>query len=463
MENLDPAPLKKARNINLDAGFYGTFAEIGAGQEVARYFFVAGRASQTIAKTISAYDMTFSDSIYGRTGRYVCEERVLRMLDHEFSLLEERLGQQRGDQTRFFAFADTVATSSHADPSARCHGWMGVRFQTNPKGETHDMILHVRMRDRTRLQQQEALGILGVNLVDLAHSVPKDRAELLDRLMHNLDSDRIEINCFHVSGPDLQNFDNRLLNLEMVRRKIADAVVFEPNGRMANPSDFLFKRPVLVQRGTFRPVTNVNVTLMDKGLEQFKKNLPKDSQPIMICELTMNSLTSVGDAGERDFLDRVDTLCALNYTVLLSNFDLFYQLKSFLRSYTDQPLALLVGASLLEKIYQREHYSSLPGGILEGFSRLFDENTRLLVFPFKSESLCQTAKTFHPEKDLNSLHQFFLSNAKIVDIAGCDDVDTSIHSSDVREMLGSGKGGWEKMVPETVAKMIRSRKMFGAK
>lgn len=463
METLDPAPLKKARAINLDPNFYGTFAEIGAGQEIARYFFTAGRASQTIAKTISAYDMTFSDSIYGKTGRYVCEDRVIRMLEHEFSLLEERLGAQRGSTTRFFAIADTVATSSHSDPSAKCHGWMGVRFQAKPKGPTHDLILHVRMRDRSRLQQQEALGILGVNLVDLAFEVPKNAAELLDRLMHSLNSDRLEINCLHVSGPELSRFDNRLLNLEMVKRRIADAVIFEPDGKMANPSDFLFKRPALVQRGTFRPVTNINVTLMEKGLQQFRQQLPKNSEPLVICEMTMNSLTNQGQLEEQDFLDRVDTLRALNYTVLLSNFDLFYQLKSFLRTYTDQPLALIIGASFLEKIYQPEHYTALPGGMLEGFSRLFDESTSLVVFPFKSDNLCQTAKTFFPPDNMNHLHQFLMASGKIVDIAGCDEIDTSIHSSDVREMLSAGLKKWEGLVPEVVAKMIRSRKMFGAK
>ncbi len=463
METLDPAPLKKARTINLDPHFYGTFAEIGAGQEIARYFFTAGRASQTIAKTISAYDMTFSDSIYGKTGRYVCEDRVIRMLDHEFSLLVERLGAQRGGQTRFFALADTVATSSHSDPSAKCHGWMGIRFQTKPKGPTHDYILHVRMRDRSRLQQQEALGILGVNLVDLAHEIPKDRTELLERLMQNLSSDRIEINCLHVKGPDLSHFDNRLLNLEMVKLRIADAVIFEPDGKMANPSDFLFKKPALVQRGTFRPVTNVNVTLMEKGVEQFRSNLLKGTDPLVICEMTMNSLTNQGQVEEQDFLDRVDTLCALNYTVLLSNFDLFYQLKSFLRTYTDQPLAMIIGASFLEKIYLGEHYRTLPGGVLEGFSRLFDESTSLVVFPYKSDNLCQTAKTFHPPDNMNHLHQFLMSSGKIVDIADCDEVDTSIHSSDVREMLSSGDPAWESLVPAVVAKMIRSRKMFGAK
>ncbi|MGE0762281.1 MAG: hypothetical protein AB7N80_03275 [Bdellovibrionales bacterium] len=463
MEQLDQAPLKKALTINLDPHFYGTFAEIGAGQEVARYFFVAGKASQTIAKTISAYDMTFSDSIYGRTGRYVCEERVLRMLSHEFDLLKERLDTQRGAATRFFAMADTVATSSQGEPSSRCHGWMGVRFQLKPRGPSHDIILHVRLKDRARLQQQEALGILGVNMVALAHQLPLDRHEFLDRLTHGLNTSRLEINLLRVLGPDAQQIDNRLLNLEMVRRGIAEAVLFEPSGHISNPSDVLFKKSVLVQRGTFRPVTNVNVMLLERGLKQFKNEFKHQGEPEVLFELTMNNLTSEGQLQESDFLDRVDTICALGHKVLLSNFNLFYQVKSFLRTYTDQPLALIVGAAHLEKLFATQYYDGLSGGILEGFSRLFDDKTRILVFPFKSQNLCQTAATFNPPGSLAHLYHYLMSQKLVVDILGCDDVDTTMHSKDVRTMLASGDKAWEKLVPAAARDLIRSRKMFGAK
>lgn len=463
MEQLELSPLRRARHINLDPHFYGTFAEIGAGQEVARYFFMAGRASQTIAKTISAYDMTVSDSVYGRSARYVCEERVLKMIDHEYRLLLERLGPQRGAKTRFFAFADTVATSSHAEPTAKCHGWLGVRFQLRPEGPTHDLIVHVRMRDRTRILQQEALGVLGVNMIHVAHEPPTGLGEIVDRITQDLSHDRVEVNLIRLSGPDLSHIDNRLLNLEMIKKGFTEAVLFEPDGAISNPSDSLFHQPVLVQRGTFRPVTNVNVFLLERGLDQFKAGLSKDMTPQVLFELTMEGLTSEGRLQDSDFLDRVDTLCALGHRVLLSKFKFFYEVKTFLRAYTDRPIALIIGAAHLQKLFDPEFYKPLRGGIVEGFSRLFDENTKMLVFPFKSKELCVTTKTYRPNPELAHLYQHFVTNGMIVDLANCDDIDTSIHSQDVRYMLATGDLDWQKLVPAQVRDLILKRKMFGSR
>lgn len=462
MEQLELTPLKKARRINLDPDFYGTFAEIGAGQEVARYFFLAGRASQTVAKTMSAYDMTFSDAIYGKSGRYVCEERVLRMLDHEFNLIVERLAKQRGGHTRFFAFADTVATSSHGEPTARCHGWLGVRFQMRPGGPTNDIIVHVRMKDRTRLSQQEALGILGVNLIHLAYAPSEGPHEVVAHLVQTLTAERIEVNLIRFNGPDLEHVDNRLLNLEMVKQGVTEAILFEADGTISNPSDSLFKRPVLVQRGTFRPVTKTNVTLLERGVAQFKSQLARDNPPEILFELTMDSLSSnQGEVQTADFLDRVDTLCALGHKVLVSHFKLFYQVKGYLRAFTDQPIALLIGAGHLEKLFAAEHYQGLPGGILEGLSRLFDDSTQMLVFPFKTGQSCVTTKAFHAEGSLQKLYSYFLENERIVDISNCDDVDTSIHSEDVRKMLADNDPAWKELVPAKVRDLIVKRKMFG--
>lgn len=463
MEQLEQLPLKKALNINLDPSFYGTFAEIGAGQEVARYFFVAGKASQTVAKTISAYDMTFSDSIYGKSGRYVSEERLHKMLDHEYKLLIERLDKQRGEQTRFFAMADTVATSSQDEPSSRCHGWMGIRFQNKPRGPQHDLILHVRMKDSTRLRQQQALGVLGVNMVALAHEFPRSIPEIVEKLIQDLSADRIEINSFRLEGPDFNEFDNRLLNLEILRQGMSDAVLFEKNGQIVNPSDVLFKKSVLVQRGTFRPVTNVNLNLLTKGLEQFKRSLPHDSSIEVLFEMTMNSLSQNGAIDDHDFLDRVECINALGYKVLISRFDLFYQLKIFLRIYTNEPLSLIIGASHLDKIFQTQYYNSLHGGIFEGFSRLFDDRTVLMVFPFKSNEICLTGKTFFPQGPILHLYRYLQESGRILDIAGCEDVDTSIHSEDVRQMLAEGNPDWINKIPNVVKDLILKKKMFGVK
>lgn len=460
----DHSPTKKALQINLDDSVYGTFAEIGAGQEVARHFFQAGRASHTIAKSISAYDMTFSDEIYGKDSRYVCEARLLHMLDHEFSLLQERLRAQRGNSTRFFAFADTVATASQDDGLSKSHGWMGIRFQTNPGGPTNDIILHVKLWDRFRLQQQEALGVLGVNLIHMAFFPPERPEERIAVLLDSLNVKRIEVNMIRFSGPDLQHLDNRLLSLELVKQRLTEAVLFDSNSEVQHVGDALFRKPVLVFRGAFRPITSSQLEIATKILEQFRKSpLIEGVEPTVLFEITMNSLAEEGgEVDAEDFLHRVDTLSALNQKVIVSNFSLFYQMKSFLRQYTDRAIGIVVGAGLLEKMFDEEFYRALPGGILEGMSRLFDDKTRVFVYPLKSDKQCMTAATYHPPaKKLTHLYRYLQDNQLITDIIQCENVDTSVHSSDVREMLKKNDPNWKNLVPGPVRKLIEERQLFG--
>lgn len=457
------SPKLKALNINLDETIYGTFAEIGAGQEVARHFFQAGKASQTVAKTMSAYDMEFSDAIYGKAGRYVCEDRLRKMLAHEFDLLVERLGAARGQDTRFFAFADTVAThSSSEDGQSKSHGWLGVRFQTEPNGPINDLIIHVRMWDRLRLQQQDALGVLGVNLIHLAFFRQKSHADNVARLMDHLSSLSIEIDMIHFEGPNVDHLDNRLLALELVRQGFTEAVLFSPDGDVKQVNDTLFKTPVLVHRGTFRPITVANEEIIERSLKHYK-SLPenKDLDPKVILEITMSALRADGKLNIRDFLERVDTLSALNHYVLISNHDYFYQLKAYLRRSTDKMIGMVVGGALLEKIFDEEPYSDLDGGILEGFSRLFDDLTRLFVYPYKDDQICLNAQSFFPKAPLDSLLTYLKSKKMIVDLLNCDDVDTSIHSQDVRDLLEKKDPKWKDYVPEAVKELIIKNKFFG--
>ena len=461
MKQRDYSPTRKALEINLDDSIYGTFAEIGAGQEVARQFFQAGRASHTIAKTISAYDMTFSDEIYGKEQRYVCEGRVLKMLDHEFSLLQERLRGQRGDSSRFFAFADTVATFAGED--GRSHGWLGVRFQTKAGGAPNDIILHVKLWDRFRLQQQEALGILGVNLLHMAFFPPDNDMDRVSALLESLSTKRIEVNMIRFSGPDLRHLDNRLLSLELVKQHLTEAVLFGPGSEVLHAGDSLFKKAVLVQRGTYRPVTNANLEILEKVKPQFKSHpMVAGAEPRVLFEITMNSLA--GDGGtvnDEDFLHRVDTLAAEGQEVLVSNFSLFYQMKSYLRQCTSEAIGIVVGASLLPKMIDEAFYKALPGGILEGMSRLFDEKTRVFVFPHKDSNMCSTAGTFNPPPKQEFLYKHLMANGWITDVLNCDDVDTQIHSADVRKMLSSGDPKWKTLVPPKARALIEERQLFG--
>jgi len=462
METRDYSPGKKALQVNLDDSIYGTFAEIGAGQEVARHFFQAGRASHTIAKTISAYDMTFSDEIYGKEDRYVCEARLLKMLDHEYGLLQERLSPQRGTATRFFAFADTVATAG-SDDVGKSHGWMGIRFQMKPGGPPNEIILHMKLWDRFRLPQQEALGILGVNLIHMAFFPPEKPEERITQLIDSLSTKRVEVNMIRFSGPDVQHLNNRLLSLELVKQHLTDAVLFAPNGSVLHAADALFRQPILVQRGTYRPVTNSNVAILDKVLAQFAKHpLVGGAKPRVLFEITINNLSgSSGAIDDEDFLHRVDTLAAMGHEVLLSSFQLFYQMKMFLRLCSSEALGIVVGASLLPKMFHEEYYKSLPGGILEGMSRLFDDKTRIFVFPDKNDKVCKTASTYNPDAKLQYLYKHLLSNHWIEDVLNCDEVDASIHSEDVRKMLQARDPKWKKLVPEAARKLIEERQLFG--
>lgn len=458
MEQADFSTTKKALQINLDDSIYGTFAEIGAGQEVARHFFQAGRASHTIAKSISAYDMTFSDAIYGKDKRYVCESRLLKMLNYETSLLTERLGPARGATTRFFTFANTVATQSSEDDSTKSHGWMGIRFQAIPGGPVNDIVLHVRLWDRFRLQQQEALGILGVNLVHMAFFPPENPRKRISMLLENLNTQRIEVNMVRFTGNCHEHLDNRLMSLELVKQGLTEAVMFGPKGEVQHVFDELYGKALLVQRGTYRPVTNVNAEIMELGMKQMKVD-----NPTMLFEITMKNLMATGDVDAQDFLDRVDVLSTLGHRVLISNFDLFYQLKFFLRQATQETIGVVIGASHLAKLFEESYYSKLKGGILEGFSRLFDSKTKILVYPFKTENECRTAGTFHPASNLEHLYQYFRKNEQIIDMVGCDDVNTSLHSQNVRTLLQSGDAAWESLVPKAAKDLIKKRRLFGVK
>lgn len=458
--------LDKARRINQDSSRYGVFAEIGAGQEVARHFFQAGKASQTIAKTISAYDMIVSDDIYGKekNGRYVCEPRLHKMLDHEYSLVVDRLSPTRGPQSRFFAFANTVATASTGS-NKQSHGWMGVRFQKEPGGPANDIILHVRMLDRHRLQQQEALGVLGVNLLNCAFYHLEDPVEFIPHLVECFKEDQIVIDVIKFSGPDLKHFNEKLMNLELVRRGLAEAILFSPQNEILNVSDAIYGKSLLIQRGTFRPVTVTHLDVLQKGLSQMKNDIlqieGKNLDVLPIMELTMHNLTTDGHVNEKDFLARVETLTSLGLHVLISNFFLFYGLKRFIRRYNPHFMALVVGASHLNKLFTEEHYQDLEGGLLEGLGKLLEQKTKLYIYPHKTPQLCLTARSFFPSPNLRHIYSYFLENQQIVDISGCDETGDYLHSIEVMKMIEQNDPRWENLVPEKVRDLIKSQKLFG--
>lgn len=457
--------LGKALEINRDPSIYGTFAEIGAGQEVARFFFQAGQASQTVAKTISAYDMIYSDEIYGKeaSGRYVCESRLLKMLEKEYGLLHRRLDPTRGPSTTFFALANTVATG---DQTKRyCHGWMGIRFQKKAQGECNDIVLHVRMLDRHRLQQQETMGVLGVNLVSAAFRASDDPHLLIPALIENIKDGQLAIDMIRCQGPDLKHLNNHLLNLELVRRGLADAVLFGPDESILSLGDSIYQKPLLVQRGNFRPVTVTHLDLLQKGFAHFQREFAGSKAPVALFEITMQSLKVNADNSqqidERDFLDRVRTLARTGHHVLVSNFFLFYQLKQFLRRSTEAPIGLIVPANHLDRLFDPTHYEDLDGGLLEGLGKLLDDQTRLFVYPHKTRDLCTTAQSFFPQKTLLPIYQYFRNQNWITDLAGCDDIEEFIHSDQARREIANRNPHWESIVPKDVVPLIKAEGLFG--
>jgi len=456
---------EKALQINLDPATYGSFAEIGAGQEVARWFFRVGGAAGTIAKSISAYDMTVSDAIYGPSERYVSRQRLQTMLAYEYALQEERLAAQRGQTTRFFSFADTVAARSYSRADD-WHGWMGIRFQIRPREPASEIIVHVRMHDRENLQQQEALGILGVNLIYAALFLHDQPASLIGSLLDNLTADRAEVDMVKFSGPGFDGVDNRLMALELVSQGLTETAMFTADGEVVQAAELLYKRPILVERGSFRPVTRATVDMLECARERFLREPPVAAAPdrvVSLMEMTLKNLAEGGVIDHRDFLERVDTLGALGQTVLISHLGEFHRLAAYLFRNTKQRIALVLGASTLHEIFDEKYYADLEGGILESFGRLFKNDLKLYVYPHRDPvtGALDTAANLALPPHLRHLHAYLLENRFIEDLTGYDPSCLPIFAHDVLHQLRTGDAGWESLVPPRVADRIKSRRLFG--
>lgn len=454
--------LEKALDINLDPQFYGTFAEIGAGQEVARHFFQAGKASQTVALTISAYDMTYSDIIYGKekSGRYVCKSRLEKMLDREYSKLIERLGPTRKENTCFFSFADTVATSSETGKRS-CHGWLGVKFQHSPQSETQQVMLHVRMLDKYRLQQQETLSKLGVNLMHSCFYRRNSPQDFLEGLFDQIKAESLSVDVVYFSGSEFSKFDEIYFNLMLVEQGYSEACFIDQNGQVQNQADFFWNKSLLIQRGFFQPVTNTHLDIFSKGISHFKKEFSlKPNEVLGIFEFTIDNRIKKTHLNTDQAYARVKMINELNIPVLVTGFTLFYQLKEYIRLSTKSPLAIVIGATHLEKLFDESFYFDLNGGLLEGMSKLLGRFSRLYIYPHKTTDLCLLSKSFFPKPEVKNIYRHFIENNMIQDIAGCDELTEFIHSDDVLKLLKKKDKSWKKLVPEKIHKFLEKQKVF---
>jgi len=459
-----PSLKDKALRINLNPDIYGTFAEIGAGQETVRQFFRAGGASGTIAKTMSAYDKDFSDAIYGIEDdkRYVTEARLRKMLNHEIKLMEQRITRDRHPNRMFFAYANTVATIDFAK-KYKGHGWVGIKFQVAPDQEYNDIVLHIRFKENDARLQQETLGKLGTNLIYSAFYKYNQPKKLLRYLYDHLHKDQLEIDTINFSGPLFKDVDNRLISLQLVKNEFTDAVMFAPDGNNVLPARVLYKKNILALRGSFRPVTKVNMDIFERSYEMFiKENKVEKSNTQVIFEITLSNLRAEGEIDEQDFMDRARLLCSLGQTVLISNFKEYYKLVEYFSQYSKNRMGLAMGVNNLVDIFDEKYYRHLSGGILEAFGKLFYKDLRVYLYPMQNaDGTLTTSENLKVHPRMKELYKFFKYNGKVVDIEDYDKSILKVFSRTVLKMIANGDEGWELMLPEGVSKLIKEKNLFG--
>ncbi|WP_330443938.1 TonB-dependent receptor [Flavobacterium sp. C4GT6] len=459
-----PSIKDKALRINLNENIYGTFAEIGAGQETVRHFFRAGGSSGTIAKAMSAYDKDFSDAIYGAEddGRYVTESRLKKMLAHEVRLTENRLKRDKHPNKVFFSYANTVATIDFAK-QFKGHGWVGIKYQVEPEEDYNEITLHIRFKETDARLQQETLGILGVNLIYGAYYKYNDPKKLLRYLYDHLDKDQLEIDTINFSGPRFATVDNRLMSLQLVKNGMTDAVMFGPDGHNILPAAILYKKNILALRGSFRPVTKVNMDMYEQSYKMFiEENKVEKDKALVVFEITLSNLRSEGEIDERDFMDRAELLCSLGQTVMISNFQEYYKVVEYFSSYTKARMGLAMGVNNLVDIFDEKYYRHLSGGILEAFGKLFYRDLKVFLYPMKDEEgeiITSENLMVHPR--MKELYKFFKFNGKVIDIADIDASYLDIFSREVLKMISKGQSGWEDMLPPGVAEIIKKNQLFG--
>jgi hypothetical protein len=454
----------KALAFNMDSRSYGSIAEIGAGQETVRWFFKVGGAAGSIAKSMSAYDMKFSDSIYGPSERYVSRERLQAMLDKEYSLVIERLGEDRGSNCAFFAFANTVSTFSYTQQRAG-HGWLGIRFQTEPQAVASQIDLHVVLKGASGTADQDTLGILGVNLIYGAYYLHNDPVELLVSLMDQLDQDRLEVDMIDFQGPAFSAVDNRLMALRLVQFGLTKAAMFQANGRLVQPSEALYKKAVLVERSRFRPPTHLTMNMLDCAYEAFCKEPDVNAEDVLVLsEMTLSNLAGVEEIDVVDFLHRIEILCALGKNVMISDYGEFYRLAQYLFKQTSKPVAIALGIPTLAQVFDEKYYDNLEGGILESFGRLFRNDMRLFVSPTINPDNGEliTVHTMKVPQHLRHLYSHLMENGYIHDLDSIEPAHLAIYSDRVLEKIRDRDPEWETMVPQAVVDIISKHNYFRA-
>ncbi|MBR5213484.1 MAG: TonB-dependent receptor [Akkermansia sp.] len=454
------ATQEKAFRINMDKRIYGTFAEIGAGQETANWFFRSSGAAGTVAKTISAYDMTVSDTLYGPVRRYVSQERLEQMMDYEYTQLINRLGEKRGADTCFFSFCNTVKCKGYKD-NGPWSAWIGVRFQLRPEAPPSDFVMHVRLLVPDHDIQMRVLGILGVNLLHAIYYNREHMDEFVNSVSENLDRSMYEIDFMRFSGNGFSMFDNRLLALELVRNGISEATLFCPDGSVIPPADFLYKRPIVLMRGSFLPICNIHMEMMDSVRVKFTESLtPAQQEKVVdICEISLSNLLRGNDVDLLDFIDRVDALAALGKTVMVTNITHFHRISTLLNQYTNEPVAIALSIGLLNELF-KDKWADIPGGILASIGLCFVNKTKFYVTPWINRKTGEyvTAGTYIAPEKYQYLYKHLLDNGDIISVPYFNQKLLFRTPRDIVRLINDGDDSWKEYVPEAAYRMAEHLK-----
>jgi hypothetical protein len=452
---------EKALAVNLDLQRYGVFAEIGAGQETANWFFRVSGSAGTVAKTISAYDMTMSDALYGKGIRYVSQERLQSMLEYEYDLLDKRLGPQRGKDTTFFSFCNTVRARGYQD-SGECHGWLGIRLQLKPETAPCDIVLHIRLLDETNADQMEALGKVGVNLIHAAFNHLDSLNDFVDSLADGLHKGSVEVDMLRFSGEGFRYVDNRLCALQLVQSGLTDAAMFNPKGEIVQAADAIYKRPILLLRGSFDPVLKLHLDMIRQSRAVFS-DLMDDEQKVRsleICEISMNNLLrDGGSVDHEDFIDRADALQALGKTVLISRSAEFHRIATYLSRYTTEPIAIILSIGLLNELFKAKWSADLAGGVLESFGRLFKNRVQLFVYPWHNTKSMElvTAENFKAPENWQYFYRHLMQNDRIRTVGVGDPSLLANTGRKIMKKIESNDDSWRDWVPSEAHSMVERK------
>ncbi len=387
------------------------------------------------------------------------------MLNKEYDSLETLLKKERGSDTRFFAFANTVATLNYRKDN-EAHGWIGVRFQLKPGTKPNDVILHVRLLENDSLRQQQTLGTLGVNLIYACYYNYQYPNSFLKSLLEDISGDRVEIDMIRMRGPDLDYVDNRLLAVQLVKNGMTPVTMFDRHGNVKQPSDLLYKKNIMVLRGSFRPITYVGFDMLKAGFSLFKQEVgynKQENKTEVLCEVTLNNLIEADEFDERDFLDRVDILSGMGQNVMVSGFREFYKLAEWFQRFKINNIRMVIGALTFQNVINKKYYSHLHGGMMEAFGKLFMNNLKVYIYPGRTKSTEQVIKIANMpiDDDIKHLIEHLKENKYILDIPGYRKEVLPYFSHIVLQKIKNNDTEWEQMVPKYVSAFIKTHKLFG--